>query len=311
MVSPGGDTNLHNQIAKEVPVTTPEASLQTPANSPSNHTTLAESVLAEATAAHAPEAAQAPETPAPEPEVEPSMLTALTEEEADLVEYETTDADGKKRTRKLSWEDAIKRADPEIAALMRGMQKDYTKKRQADAEKHRDWMREREVLSNAADRLAELQSQQADLPYDPFDPKSVNAMIEATVAARLREVLEPMQQEYQTMQAEDSYKAFLAANPDFQTDTGLRSEVQHLLEGNPALDLETAYAAAKGKKLMKEAEAAKARKAADRKARREAALTGTAAARRSTQPGRPGRGNMRKMSNADILEMARSMHRNR
>tara|TARA_R100000654_G_scaffold27810_1_gene52139 strand:- start:837 stop:1634 length:798 start_codon:yes stop_codon:yes gene_type:complete len=264
-------------------------------------------VLAEAQAAHAP-AAEAPE--APETSVEPSMLEAM-EDEGEMVEYETTDKNGNKRTRKLSWEDAIKRADPEIAALMRGMQRDYTKKRQADADKHREWMREREVLSRAADRLAELEAKREQMEWDPFNPDAVNNIIESMVAQRLQDVLEPMQQEYQTIQAEDSYKAFLSANPDFETDIGLRSEVQHLLEGNPALDLETAYAAAKGKQLMAEAKSAKAQRAADRKARKEAALTATAPARRQTNRNLPGRANMRRMSNADILEMAKAAHRNR
>jgi len=290
-------------------VTIPESSLHTPANSPPQHQTTAEVVLAEAQAAHADaDAAEAPE--ALESSVEPSMLEAM-EDEGEVVEYETTDKRGNKRTRKLSWEDAIKRADPEIAALMRGMQRDYTKKRQMDADKQREWMREREVLSRAADRLAELEAKREEMEWDPFNPEAVNSILESMVSQRLQDVLEPMQQEYQTIQAEDSYKSFLSANPDFETDVGLRSEVQHLLEGNPALDLETAYAAAKGKQLMAEAKSAKAQKSAGRKARKEAALTATAPARRQTNRTIPGRANMRRMSNADILEMAKAAHRNR
>ena len=57
-----------------------------------------------------------------------------------------------------------------------------------------------------------------------------------------------MQQEYETMAAEDSYNNFLQAHPDFKEDQALRSEVQHLLEGNEALDLETAYWAARGRR---------------------------------------------------------------
>lgn len=290
-------------------MTIPESSLHTPANSPPQHQTTAEVVLAEAQAAHADaDAAEAPE--ALESSVEPSMLEAM-EDEGEVVEYETTDKRGNKRTRKLSWEDAIKRADPEIAALMRGMQRDYTKKRQMDADKQREWMREREVLSRAADRLAELEAKREEMEWDPFNPEAVNSILESMVSQRLQDVLEPMQQEYQTIQAEDSYKSFLSANPDFETDVGLRSEVQHLLEGNPALDLETAYAAAKGKQLMAEAKSAKAQKSAGRKARKEAALTATAPARRQTNRTIPGRANMRRMSNADILEMAKAAHRNR
>jgi hypothetical protein len=146
--------------------------------------------------------------------------------------------------------------------------------------------------------------------YDPFNEASINARIEAEVNRRLQEVLAPMQQEYETMAAEDSYNSFLQAHPDFKEDQALRSEVQHLLEGNEALDLETAYWAARGKaaKLQREKDAT--RKKAERSARKQAAMKGTAAPRRADVGGQP-RGSLRGVSNSDLLEMAKAMHRNR
>jgi hypothetical protein len=284
----------------EVQVTTPDA-LTAPSNAPSHHPSIAETVLAEATAAHAPEEAASPE-PATS-DVEPSMVEAMAEGD---VEVEDVGDDGKPRTRNLSWDDAIRQVPPDIASLMKNMRADYTRKTQELAEQRRDFVREREALMKGADTLKEV-----EVPdYDPFNEQSINARIEAEVTRRLREVLEPMQAEYETMAAEDSYKSFLSAHPDFKEDKALRSEVQHMLEANESLDLETAYWAAKGKQAKAEREKERTRKAADRRARKEAAMKGTAPPRRASVGGKPSRANMRKMTNADLLALAKSMHRN-
>ncbi len=281
-------------------MTTPEAVLSTPSNAPAIHS-VAETVLAEAQAAHAAEA-ETTEAPASTPDVEPSMLEAMADDD---VEVEDTDDTGQPRKRNLSWSDALGQVPPDIARLMRQMQGDYTRKTQELAEQRRDFVREREALMRGAETLREPEVPE----YDPFNEASVNARIEAEVSKRLREVLEPMQQEYQTMQAEDSYKSFLSSHPDFEGDQALRSEVQNLLEGNDGLDLETAYWAAKGKQARVEREQQRTKRAAERKANREAARKGTGTSRRAAVGGKPGRGNMRGMSNADLLELAKSMHR--
>ena len=122
-------------------------------------------------------------------------------------------------------------------------------------------------------------------------------------------VLEPMQAEYEQQVAQDSYKTFLAEHPDFETDTGLRSEVQHLLESNDSLDLETAYWAARGKRAKQVAAQASQERAAKRAAAKEAALKGTGSPRRAGTQGRPSRGDLKRASAADILAMAQAMHR--
>lgn len=279
-------------------MTTPDNALTAPSNGAPIQS-VAEQVLAEAQAAHAPEAPAAAEPSTPD--VEPSMVEAMQEGD---VEVEDTGEDGTPRTRNLSWDDAITQVPPDIAKLMRNMRADYTRKTQELAEQRRDFKREREALMKGAEAL-----QDREVPeYDPFNEDTITARIEAEVNRRLREVLEPMQAEYQTMAAEDSYNSFLEAHPDFKEDTALRSEVQHLLEGNEALDLETAYWAAKGKqaKMVRESEAMKRK--AERAARKKAAMQGTATARRATPGGKPGRSKMRGMSNADILAMAKAMH---
>lgn len=283
-------------------MSTPDV-LTAPSNAPSHHQSVAETVLAEAQAAHAEAEAPAPEA-APTPDVEPSMVEAMAEEGD--VEIEDTGDDGKPRRRNLSWDDAIGQVPPDIAKLMKNMRADYTRKTQELADQRREFVREREALMKGAETLKEV-----EVPdYDPFNEASISARIEAEVTRRLQEVLAPMQQEYETMAAEDSYNSFLQAHPDFEGDQALRSEVQHLLEGNEALDLETAYWAAKGKaaKLQREKDAT--RKKAERSARKQAAMKGTAAPRRASVGGQP-RGSLRGVSNSDLLEMAKAMHRNR
>ena len=211
------------------------------------------------------------------------------------------------RKRNLSWTDALKQVPPDIAKLMKQMQGDYTRKTQELASERKNFLREREALMKGAETL-----QERELPeYDPYNEDSIKARIENEVNRRLKEVLEPMQQEYQTMQAEDNYKTFLSNHPDFESDKGLRSEVQHLLENNASLDLETAYWAAKGKQSRMKAQADAEKRSAKRKADREAAMTGTGKSRKVAGGGAPARSTLKGMSNSDLLALAQSMHRNR
>ena len=115
-----------------------------------------------------------------------------------------------------------------------------------------------------------------------------------------------MQQEAELLKAESDYNAFLGSNPDFKTDTALRSEVQALLEKNPSLDLETAYWAAKGKQ-GKMSTAPKGQ--AERKLAAKEAAAVVSAPRRGVQPQKPEAAKLRSMSNADILAMAQAMNR--
>ena len=273
------------------------------ASAPSTPST-AQAVLDAATAIHAQPAqtGKAAQSVAP-PDVEPSMLEAMAEEGE--VEIEVADGEDK-RTRKLSWNDALNQVPPDIRQLMRNMQKDYTKKTQELSEQRKEFLRERDALLKGQEALKIPDS----LPeYDPFNEASINARIEAEVNKRLNAVLEPMKREYEVMAAEDNYQSFLSEHPEFKSDKELRAEVQKLLESNTALDLETAYYAAKGRmskaQAAKAAEEQKARRAADR----EAATRGTGLPRKAGTPTAPAPGSAKKMSNADILAMAQALHR--
>jgi len=268
-----------------------------------SHESVAEQVLAEVQAQTTaqPEAAEAPT-----PDAELAAMQAAMEDDGAEVEVEEQTGDEPPKKRGLSWEQAVKSVPPDIAKLMRSMQADYTRKTQELSEQRKDFKREREALMRGKEALTTPD----ELPeYDPFNEASINARIEREVTKRLQQVLEPMQAEYEQMAAQDNYKSFLQQHPDFETDTGLRSEVQHLLEGNSSLDLETAYWAAKGKAAKAEAAQASEARAAKRRAAKEAALKGTGQPRKGGRPGRPKRGDLRNSSAADILAMAQAMHR--
>lgn len=233
------------------------------------------------------DAAQAQHAEPPPEAAEAEALDAL-------VELDDAQAKG------LSWEEAMRRVPPNVAKLMKGMQSDYTKKTQELAEQRRELQRERESLLKVKFEGPE------DLgEYDPFNEQSITKRIEAEVAKRMKQLLEPMQQEAELLKAEADYNSFLSANPDFKTDTALRSEVQSLLERNPNLDLETAYWAAKGRKGSSTTVVDRARKDATR----QAAVIGTAPARKGVVPSRPTERQARSMSNEDILAAAQALHR--
>jgi predicted ATP-grasp superfamily ATP-dependent carboligase len=185
---------------------------------------------------------------------------------------------------------------------MKGMQADYTKKTQELAAQRKELQRERESLSKVKFEVPEVGD------YDPFDESSVQKRIEAEVAKKLQLLLEPMQQEAELLRAESDYQAFLTENPDFKTDKALRSEVQALLESNPQLDLETAYLAVQGKRA-RSGKGAPDPKAAARKAAAKEAAAVVAPPRRGAPQAKPDAKSIRSMSTADILELAKSMHR--
>jgi len=264
-----------------------------------------EQVLAEVQAQHSEAAPETTEAEATEPAEVQAMVDAM-EEDGPEVEIEEQSEGEEPKKRGLSWEQAVKSVPPDIAKLMRSMQADYTRKTQELSEQRKDFLAEREALMKGKQAL----QVHDELPeYDPFNESSINARIEAEVTKRLQQVLEPMQAEYEQQQAQDNYKTFLQQHPDFETDNGLRSEVQHLLEPNQSLDLETAYWAARGKQAKQQQAEQQESRRAKRRAAKEAALKGTGTPRRGGQQGRPTRQNLKGASAADILAMAQAMHR--
>lgn len=252
----------------------------------------AQALIASQEAPAAPRAREAAPKAAPKAEADPDPGDQL----------DATVAADEAQREGLSWDDAMKRVPPNVAKLMRSMQADYTKKTQELASQRKELQRERESLSKLKFEVPEVGE------YDPFDENSVQKRIQAEVAKKMQELLEPMQQEAELLRAESDYNSFLAENPDFKTDKALRSEVQALLESNPQLDLETAYLAVQGKRAKSGRGKPDAQSAARRSAAKEAASV-VAPPRRGAPPIQPDAKAVRTMSTAQLLELAKSMHR--
>ena len=210
---------------------------------------------------------------------------------------------GEKSEEKLSWEEATKRVPPNVAKLMRKMQADYTRKTQEVAAQRKELSLERESLLKVKFEAPEDVGE-----YDPFNEGSITKRIEAEVAKRMKQLLEPMQQEAELLKAENDYNSFLVENPDFKTDQDLRAEVQNLLEKNPALDLTTAYWAAKGKQGKFKAPAKTEADSRRSQATKEAAAV-VAPSRKAPPPAKPDRKTLSGMTNADLLALAQTMSR--
>lgn len=285
---------------------TPAAAAPQVLSDPSNSAPIEggnEALLAEARAKFAEGKAPSPRGAPQPPRADPRAPVKPEAEAADPADQlDATVAADEAQREGLSWDEAMKRVPPGVAKLMKGMQADYTKKTQELAAQRKELQRERESLSKVKFEVPEVGE------YDPFDENSVQKRIEAEVAKKLRLLLEPMQQEAELLRAESDYQSFLTDNPDFKTDKALRSEVQALLEGNPQLDLETAYLAAQGKRARSGKGAPDPKAAARKTAAKEAAAV-VATPRRGAPQAKPDAKSIRTMSTADILELAKSMHR--
>tara|TARA_R110002050_G_scaffold82172_3_gene175939 strand:+ start:947 stop:1744 length:798 start_codon:yes stop_codon:yes gene_type:complete len=221
---------------------------------------------------------------------------------------DTTDAPAEAEdapAKRPSWSEAlesVKVLDPGAADLMKGMHADYTRKTQELSALRKELQAERKALLSVRQELPEEMPQ-----YDPWDEKSVMARVERAAQARINEMTEAVQREYEARQAEQAYQGFVEEHPEFQTDEGLRGEVQALLEGNESLDLETAYWAAKGRRGREEAAAMAERRKVQRAAKRQAAQA-VGVPRRGTTAPKASRQDLKSMSAADLYRMAKQMH---
>ena len=263
------------------------------------HTSTAELVLAETgpLGFDADDTAPAPEATEAAPAVAAPESTADDAAEAP----EGTEAPAKRPSWSSALE-AVKALDPGAADLMKGMHADYTRKTQELAALRRELQAERAALLSVRKDLPE------EMPnYDPWDEASVMARVERAAQERINQMTEAVQREYEARQAEASYQGFLEEHPEFQTDEGLRGEVQAMLEANTALDLETAYWAAKGRRAKVEAAEAADKRRAERAAKRQAAQA-VGVPRRGTTAPKASRQDLKSMSAADLYRMAQQMH---
>ena len=258
------------------------------------HTSTAEAVLAET----GPLGFDTDTTPEPV-EAAPAVEAPEDTTDAPAEEAPTTEA------KRPSWSDAmqaVQALDPNAADLMKGMHADYTRKTQELAQLRKELQAERAALLSVRKDLPD------ELPnYDPWDEASVMARVERAAQARINEMTEAVQREYEARQAEQSYQGFLDEHPEFTTDESLRGEVQAMLEANDNLDLETAYWAAKGRRAKAEAAELAEKRKAERAAKRQAAQA-VGVPRRGTAAPKASRQDLKNMSAADLYRMAQQIH---
>lgn len=221
---------------------------------------------------------------------------------------------------KRSLQDALAHLTPDLSAPVKSLEKEFTRRSQklSALEKAHDEAIKR---ANAAEaRLARYQASLTELGDGELDPladgveerlkKSVGEM--RALAAEAKAAEEKRQAEARAEAALGQYRAFAEQHPDIEEDKVLQAEVVRLLKANTSLDFETAYWAAKGRRPklaapQKPTPPAPDPKARARKAAAQKAASTVAPARPAPPPLRPKREDLRKMTNTEIIELARQM----
>ena len=130
--------------------------------------------------------------------------------------------------------------------LIANLRADYTKKTQSlsEARKQLDADRKAMLESGFYDRVSkEAEGFTGEL--DPFNPTSIEAKIQAEVAKRMKEMIEPLRQEAELNKRQIALDNFKKENPDLQT---YKTDIAKLLMADKTLTLEKAYWIVKGQK---------------------------------------------------------------
>ncbi len=172
-----------------------------------------------------------------------------------------------------SWDSIYSSQPAEVQRAMAEMRKAFTRKTQElAAEKRKVEAQNRALMeSGIVDQLA---SDAGKVPedFDPFNPEHLQQVIEAKVASRLQQVLEPLHKQNQQHEARARYESFKEQHPDLTSDAAIKDGVYKALQADPSLKLESAYWMVKGKMLTAERQLNDDRAAVRRRAQQRAAL---------------------------------------
>ena len=151
----------------------------------------------------------------------------------------------------IDYNRVLKELPDDAQKLLANMRASFTKKTQELAEERRQMHAQMEALTKSGftQKLSEVADRDTEL--DPYDPQSFNAKIQEEVARRMREMVQPLEEQYQLDQIKLRYDRFKAENPDL-LQPEIKSGVKKLLDENPALDLPTAYKLVKAERIIKE-----------------------------------------------------------
>jgi hypothetical protein len=174
-----------------------------------------------------------------------------------------------------SWDSVYASQPPEVQRAMAEMRKAMTRKTQDLSRERKALEAQQQALANSG-LLDSLAKQAGQMPqdFDPFNPEHIQAAIDAKVAQRLKEVLEPINTQHKQREAVTRYESFKADHPDLVSDPGVKSGVFAALQADKSLSLEAAYWMVKGKKLDTQTKEQAAKEEIRKRALKQAAVIG-------------------------------------
>ena len=182
-----------------------------------------------------------------------------------------------------SWDAIYAAQPPEAQRAMAELRKAFTKKTQELAAQKRQIEAQNKAFSDSG-LIDQLRDQAGNAPedFDPFNAEHIQRLIEAKVAARLQQVLEPLHQQKQQHAARAKLETFKESHPDLMGDPTIKSSVVAALKASPNLSLENAYWAVKGRMAAEQQKQAAERQMVRQRAAQRAATV-------PSQGRRPGR----------------------
>lgn len=171
-----------------------------------------------------------------------------------------------------SWDAIYSSQPPEVQRAMAEMRKMVTQKTQALAAEQRKLEAQNKALVDSG-LLEDLSRQAGTMPddFDPFNPEHLQQVIEAKVAARLKQVLDPLKQRHENQEARNKYMTFREAHPDLVENDAIKQGVYKALQADTSLRLEAAYWMVKGQMLDAQERSRKEQDAVRRRAAQRAA----------------------------------------
>jgi len=174
--------------------------------------------------------------------------------------------------KKVSWDQAFSEASSDTQQLMRQLRAESTRRFQEAAEMKREAQADKAAIFDSPfyKGLQEVASSNPNV--DLLDPDSVKTYIDTLVRQGLHQALEPARQAHQSNIAQTKYTDFLESNPELKTNEAVRTQVAAMLRSDKSMKLESAYYIVKGRQARQSELSTDARRAAERRAARAAAV---------------------------------------
>ena len=228
---------------------------------------------------------------------------ARTNEDEESVEAEPESDEPEE---KVGWDEVIQDQPEHVQKLMRQLRAESTRRFQEASELRKQAQADRDALfsSETYKQLQQMAEGAGEQELNLLDPASVDSFIERKVAERLKSVLQPVRQAHQSSLAQQRYADFMKENPQLETDAALRTEVANELRSNKSLSLQHAFYTVLGRRAQSAGRAKEARRSAERRAARAAALQVSAPPSRSSSTPSP---DLAGKSGADIYAALRRL----